>query len=383
MTTSSTTSSLVLAVNLLYTDLKGNNNKFWNVRFDGAQMTRHWGRVGSMGETQTEPATRSKVETLIAQKRAKGYEPVPMADANVVAVPSGVDPEVGKFLSWIGLNATRHINTYFTGNLDAMDPDHIERARRVLIEIQDAHGPRLMELANDYYRMIPTKLPGRIDPTREAIGLKRTVAEQEERLDQLLVAARQVRTVEAGVAPVVPFTAVPVPQRDTRFGKMVDWVKRTNVHNHSFNPVAYYDIEIPWERQRYEGCTIDNEEYLFHGTALQNVQHILSLGLKVPKTESNGRMFGDGVYMARHASKSMQYTKSDYGTPRMMLVVSSKLGKSFPAPKDSPYRQAPAGYDSVWGKAGFTDGWNGKLRFDELIVYKPEQVTIRGVFCFS
>ena len=54
------------------------------------------------------------------------------------------------------------------------------------------------------------------------------------------------------------------------------------------------------------------------------------------------------------------------------------VGKMYTAPRDmSATREAPHGYDSVWGKAAHTKSWGGTLIYDEFIVYRQEQQTLR------
>jgi len=40
-------------------------------------------------------------------------------------------------------------------------------------------------------------------------------------------------------------------------------------------------------------------------------------------------------------------------------------------------REAPKRHHSVWGKAHHTKSWGGKLAYDEFIVYRQEQQTLR------
>lgn len=64
---------------LIFVDAIRNNNKFWSAKVEGTELTVEWGRVGytPQKKVQTLPNTQaatSKYHSLIAEKKAKGYQ---------------------------------------------------------------------------------------------------------------------------------------------------------------------------------------------------------------------------------------------------------------------------------------------------------------------
>ena len=60
---------------------EGKSNKFWEVSVSGKEMTVHFGRIGTDGQTKTkefadETAAQREADKLIAEKTEKGYEEV-------------------------------------------------------------------------------------------------------------------------------------------------------------------------------------------------------------------------------------------------------------------------------------------------------------------
>jgi DNA ligase-1 len=60
---------------------EGNSNKFWEISVQGKEMTVHFGRIGTAGQTKTKEfadanAAQKEADKLIAEKTEKGYEEV-------------------------------------------------------------------------------------------------------------------------------------------------------------------------------------------------------------------------------------------------------------------------------------------------------------------
>jgi poly [ADP-ribose] polymerase len=96
-------------------------------------------------------------------------------------------------------------------------------------------------------------------------------------------------------------------------------------------------------------------------------------------------MLGNGIYLADRSSKSTNYCSARRsGVPQMLLVVESALGNAYVAPDAAPFDRPPDGYDSVWGKAGYTRiGGSYTLVNNEFVVYSPAQQTIRYLVTFN
>jgi poly [ADP-ribose] polymerase len=93
-------------------------------------------------------------------------------------------------------------------------------------------------------------------------------------------------------------------------------------------------------------------------------------------------MFGDGKYFAWQSTKSLNYTDGGYWTggrhnvsSRFMFIMDVAMGKQHISHNSHFFKKPPAGFHSVYGKAG-SGLWN-----DEMITYdfddKDNQSAIR------
>lgn len=92
---------------------------------------------------------------------------------------------------------------------------------------------------------------------------------------------------------------------------------------------------------------------------------------------SNGSRFGRGIYFADRSLRSMNYTGSSRGIPKMMFLADVALGTPVEKTGDAGDRfQIPDGYDSVWGKQSYSG-------MDEFVIQRKEQQTIRFLITYE
>ncbi len=115
---------------------------------------------------------------------------------------------------------------------------------------------------------------------------------------------------------------------------------------------------------------------VWHGTRNANMTGIVTRGLLIRPAGAvhAGSMFGDGLYFAHQSTKSLNYSsvKGSYwasGKDEVgyLFIADTAFGNLHVAPKSHFYEKPPAGFHSVYGKAGKTDG----LQNDEMITYFP------------
>jgi predicted DNA-binding WGR domain protein len=398
------------------TDLTGNHNKFYMVELwpapDGKVRFRaSWGRVGSKPQSSEKVMTPYAVEAQIAEKVRKGYRRIELhrPEVEIIAQPDDpplpkLDPKVVQLVDWIFLEAGEHIRSYLAVEVDALGQDQINEGRRLLSEAQTQYNTlRLNPFKRDqnmkvlagtvqgYYNAIPTKLPARMDPESVVLDFCKQLNEQEDRLLQLeaAIAMMKVERKHPGQSHYQNLGADinVLPADDPARMDIVAYVERTQVHGYKVRVRDVFEVCIPEERKAYEQNKhgVSHRELLFHGTHNRNVRHILRQGLICPRTASNGRMFGNGIYLANRSSKSINYCAvGRAGFPNMMFVVEAALGNSYVATSAKGFNKPPRGYDSVCGRAGHTKAWAAfTLQNDEFVVYRPEQQTIRYLVTFE
>ena len=398
------------------TDLGDNHNKFymveiWPVQGDTVRFRVTWGRVGSKPQVREKVVSRYEVESQVREKLRKGYRKVDLhrpeveiiEKEDVEPVPPP-DPKVAQLVEWIFTEAGEHIQSFLAVEVEALSQAQIAEGRRLLIEAQKQHTAyqgslfrrdhKLAALAStvqSYYNVIPTKLPARVDRDQVVLDFCEQFSEQEVRLLQLeaAIATMKVQRQHPGFDHYQALGAEikPVSPDEKVHKSLTKYIKQGQVHGYKINVKDIFEVCIPQERAAYEenSTGISRRELLFHGTRTQNVRHILRQGLICPSTASNGRMLGNGIYLADKSSKSANYCSASRATvPRMLLVVEAALGKCYVAPDAKPFDAPPAGYNSVWGKAGKTHiGGTYTLKNNEFVLYSPAQQTIRYIVTFD
>jgi poly [ADP-ribose] polymerase len=138
--------------------------------------------------------------------------------------------------------------------------------------------------------------------------------------------------------------------------------------------------------KHFEKVTVKKKRYYWHGSRNENWFNIIQTGLLIRPSGAvhTGSMFGDGIYFADKAQKSIGYTslRNSYwargGDDKAFLALFDvHLGnqKEILHHDSSCYKLCDSvlkkdGYDSVFAKGG------ADLKNNEYIVYRPEQCTI-------
>ena len=395
------------------TNLDGNNNKFYLVETwplpDGTVFFRaSYGRVGSSPQVADAIVPNAEaVERKIREKTKKGYQEVTLHRPAVQAkaapdVDTHIEPKVRQVVDFIYTEAGEKIASYLAVGVDGLSQDQIERGRKLLSLAQAQHGSwqksqstaefqLLTGTVQGYYNAVPTQLPGRIERQQVVTDFCKAFDEQEDRLNQL-EAAIATLNVQKSDPQTSRYDALGaqialLPQSDSAYGEIIDTIARTSVHGYKVRVRDIFTVTVPGERRAWEQNTRGRSrvELLFHGTAGHNVRHILRTGLVCPKTASNGRMFGHGVYFANKCTKSANYCYvRGQSVPHFLFLAEVAVGNIFVAPQAmSDLRDAPKGHDSVLGKAGHTTAWGGKLQYDEHIIYNSAQQTLRYLVTFD
>ncbi len=393
------------------TNLDGNNNKYymvevWSLSSDQVFFRATYGRVGAQPQIDEKITSPNWVERKIREKTNKGYVEVTLHRPAVAAVAplatTQIEPKVQQLVDYIYMEAGEKIASYLSVGVDALSQDQIDRGRKLLMLAQSQHSAWLQSPAQaafhllagtvqSYYNVIPTQLPSRIDREQVVRNFCKEFDEQEDRLNQL-EAAIATNTAQQSNPQMSRYDALGseiqlLPQNDNAYAQIHDYIERTTVHGYKVRIRDIFTLVVPSERRAFvqNQRGRDRIELLFHGTAGQNVRHILRTGLICPRTASNGRMFGHGIYFANKCTKSTNYCSvRGRNVPHFLFLAEVALGKPFVAEDAmSDLREAPKGHDSVWGKADHTLAWGGKLRFDEFIVYSAAQQTLRYLVTFD
>ncbi|XP_055374840.1 uncharacterized protein LOC129607703 [Condylostylus longicornis] len=146
---------------------------------------------------------------------------------------------------------------------------------------------------------------------------------------------------------------------------------------------------------------LGNRKLLWHGTQISNYISILSSGLLTlpPSNVSvTGKMFGNGIYFADVITKSAQYCKASTTDPYGLLILAQvALGDEYVLTKSEKIVNLPYGKNCVKGIGKYQHrenenirtkygvevpcgtlelrhDINTSLRYNEYVVYNPEQI---------
>lgn len=396
------------------TSFDNNNNKFYNIEYsqpaslhDSVGVDISWGRVGTTGQSMTKRMTISGLESLLREKEKKGYKEVLLHTTvqSTAPVPSAVNtsihPKVQQVLEFIFRASGQHISSYLSTTVEALSVQQVAQGRIQLqmvanrfhlYEKNKVTFDEVIKQVKDYYNVIPTILPRNLRDQSVIESVVRrfcsNLGEQETRLDQL----------EAAIATVVP-TASPSGQKDMygllgadltyvnpqsqAYAEIEKFMRETSRHGYTIRVQDVFEVKVPSERAAFEACDFGahNVQKLCHGTNAANIRHILhekgkGSGLRLPSTYANGWMYGPGIYFADVASKSANYCRAQ-GNLKGMFLADVALGDKYIAPHSHHYTAAPSGYHSVMGQQGFSSSYGGNLQYNEYIVYRADQQTIR------
>lgn len=298
-------------------------------------------------------------------------------------------------------NITSNTTIRFTSNgfetsLGPVTEPHIDKAKAALDTLRDQMNGSsqlnssltdVKDANSQYFSLIPRKFGYRITAS-DMILTPDKLAEEYDLLDNLRTA------VQAGLSAGdeeqdnrISIDLSVLSHGDSEFKRLEDKFETTKHSSHAggrqYHVRNIYTLDIPAVREAYEptALSLGNTRELFHGTRTANMLSISLKGLIIPPTGAahvTGRMFGNGVYGASCSTKALNYAigywSGGYRSSRtsFVLIVNFAMGREYVATSHR-YSGAPAGYDSVWGKAGHA------LLNDEFIVYKLNQATITHV----
>lgn len=402
-----TTQTVIESIKLIYVDVGGNNNKTWQAELRHGGLLVQWGRVGAKLQQKFHAgASYAKFDQLKREKLAKGYTVAQVLEHGSTVTASATqikqvatdqiaaDDLSKRLIAYLikvnvhnilaGTTLIYQGNGSFTTPLGVITPNAIAEARRLLNQLAIGTGDR-PTLLNDYLRLIPQNLGGRIDA--QLFSTIEALQKQQDLLDALtsVVPAAQVReTLFDCSISVVPASTDIGRATFRRIRRMFDSSANAKHISSQFKLKRLYELRIPTMAARFES-QLGNVQQLWHGTKASNLLSILKNGLIIPPksaAQCTGRMFGNGIYFSDQSTKSLNYAtdfwnKAGGQNQRIfMLLADVALGKNH-QPQNrhggcSHWISAPNGYDSVWVAPGTCNVMN-----QEAIIYRVSQVNLR------
>lgn len=431
---------------LVYVESGVNSNKFYRLRLhDDGTVHKLWGRVRQgdelSGQQQTVRGGRTAFDKILTDKTRKGYSKV-----DVVAVKQTVhstdiqlhataakslggdstDPVVTTLIDRL-VAANKHNLMASTGGMISVDTTGqartalgvisapaVTEARNLLTRLDSATGDDRARLTEQYLRIVPHDIPVSAGHGWAStwLGTMTTVQAEQDLLDALAASARYAENtrqhaLKAKAGDVdedfFRYRVTRLDETSDEYQMVADRFHTTkqDVHSraHKMSPKYIYRLEDrhrgPQVDQTLE--TIRNVQRLWHGTGAANVLSILQKGLFCPPRNSSqyriaGRMFGDGIYLSRSATKSLNYSigywrgDTSSAPSSFLLLTRAAMGyeyrpegtigyNTFTRPRTDSTGKA---YNSVNALPSKIPG----LRNHEAIIEEPDQIKLQWLVEF-
>ena len=386
---------------------KENNNKYYNCFPEGDRFRVEYGRVDSTKQTTSYPM--SKWNSQINSKLKKGYIDVTDTKQDLIEEVSASNPDmtykeienkvIKDIVEKLQAMAKETIKKNYSVKSSAVTKAMIDEAQVVLNELSciknvNDFNDKLLEL----FTVIPRKMGNVRDYLCDATSEFPVILKREQ--DLLDVMQGEVyepvkHNKMEDCKDKKDFTIL--DELGLEFDEVdkneIEMIK--NLMNESKNKFRkawkVKNIETEKRFNKFvEDNNITDTRLLFHGSRSENFWSIIKTGLMIRPANAvyTGSMFGDGLYFAPKCQKSIGYTSLSgsywvggrsnvaymalfevaYGTPYVIYEHNSscyKLNFDVLQSKKTKCHCLHAKADK------------GMLRNDEIVFYKPEQVTIK------
>lgn len=383
-----------------------NNNKYYHM-FEQADGTFkvEYGRVEKT--RQVEIYDISLWDKKLREKIRKGYQDVTHLFADVAMAAGGTlsfsditNKQVKQLLDTLQGYAKRTIQTNYTVTADNVTEAQVDAAQAVvdeisaLIKIGTRAGqinPRLLKL----YTIIPRQMKQvqdhlfiDIDDATSLKNAEMKIDAEQSILDAMAgqVALNKKQKSNSTSANMLDAMGLEIEEATAADVTMIKKMMGPNANQFK---KAFKVVNKKTEaafKARVAAAKNKKVELLWHGSRNENWFNILGTGLLIRPSGAvhTGSMFGDGIYGANKAQKSIGYTSysGSYWAggkdSRAYLALfdfhvgSQKILTSSCSSMNERKIKAE-GYDSVYAKAGHS------LRNDEFIVYNTSAVTVRFI----
>lgn len=405
------------------------SNKFYNMteQSDGTFKVEY-GRVGKNPQTETYPMHLWD-KKLREKTGVKGYRDVTTLFVETVQTDTTTNTPVAQkqvsiknhsikslFDDLMGF-ANKSIQTNYKVSQDAVTQAQVDEAQRFVDNIAKSLkiGCNIKQLNDDLlqlYIVIPREMKDvrkhLFNPVTDKSSLEiaqKLIANEQDTLDTMagqvkLIQQQKEATLNAGTKQDVPTETDILTQMGLEVvecdSKEVDMIKKMMGPNSNQFRKAFKLINSKTQ-SKFSNCVSKAKnkatEMFWHGSRNENWFNIIQTGLLIRPAGAihSGSMFGDGIYGANKAQKSIGYTSS-----RGSYWANGNSSKAYLALFDfhignqkhithhtndcyslNKSKMEREGFDSLYAHGG------ADLRNDEFIVYDSNQVTIKYIIEIS
>lgn len=377
-----------------------NNNKFYRMteNNDGTWIA-HWGRVGTLGESQVYPM--GVWDKKYREKERKGYRDITL----LVSVDSteqettlnvlGASPKVVNLVNYLQSCANSTIKSNYTVKAKDVTEKQINAAQFILDELIEYSKRSKLEIQDVNKKLIElyTTIPRKMENTKNYLLQKEDPA----LLNKFLSGEQDLLDVMRGQVGTVKSQGTSINNFDlSSFGieisEALDYDRDLIGRSTDFDVSKAKRIFVINNVKTKNAMINDSSplKLLYHGSRNQNWWSIITSGLMIRPINAikSGNMFGFGIYFANKAKKSIGYTSlrgsywaSGTSDTAFLALYSVNTGKEWDLLKNQTHsywmngltldKVNKEGYDSVYARGGYD------LRNEEFIIYEGSRCTIK------
>ena len=372
-----------------------NNNKFYNMVENGNVIDVTYGRVGCK-ETKCQYPI-SKWDSLKNSKLRKGYKEVTTFKTEVKkSVINEIKNDEVKDIVTILLNKARtSIAENYLVSYQEVTQKQIDEAQNVLNSVLEYRKKRVeVEELNNRLLKLYTIVPRKMKRVQENLltcfdttRLKEIIKNEQELLDTMATqVAQNTDSSDKNILEVAGLEMKPVTKTEEK-------TILRKLGNNKGQYVRAFRVINKKTQERFEDCLSKAKDkttdLLWHGSRTENWWSILSNGMLIRPSGvvTTGAMWGLGCYFANKAQKSIGYTSlsssywakgSDSKAYLALFEVNTGNAKHYYDHDSSCYninydKLQKTNHDSVFAHAGRS------LKNDEIIIYRPEQCTVKYI----
>ena len=385
-----------------------NNNKFYNmIENEGiGTFTAEWGRVDSTKSTKDYPMKEWDAKYRDKTSAKKGYTDVTHLYTEAITTNSTTvtdstfisnDKWVKKLIEDLQRYANKTISENYKVSTKNVTQKMIDEAQLIIDEISQTYKTKFSkEQINSLLLKLFIIIPRRMGHVQDYLVQD---GDNNERVAKIIDNEQSILDSLAGQVLIQDETPA-VNKDEAKKVSILDSMGISVEHVDDANVIAkvkklmgdssdkfsrLFEVTNFKTEKKYKTVNIENEELLFHGSRSENFFNILQTGLLIRPSGAvySGSMFGDGIYFATKARKSIGYTSlagsrwaSGSNNVAYLALFSTNLGKQKIVHKHSSEcynfgEKTIAPYNSVFAKAGVS------LMNDELIIYNSNRCTIK------
>jgi poly [ADP-ribose] polymerase len=324
-----------------------------------------------------------------------------MTPGGVVSFSDITNKQVKELLDTLQGYAKRSIQTNYTVSAESVTEAQVSAAQALVDEISalvkiGTKADSINSLLLKLYTIIPRQMKHVQDHLFGNITNQATLKEAEQKIDaeqsvldamagqvalnkkKGATTAAQASVLDAMGLEIEEASASDVAKIKKMMGPNANQFKRAFKVVNKKTEVAF--------KTRLASAKDKSVELLWHGSRNENWFNILGTGLLIRPSGAvhTGSMFGDGIYGANKAQKSIGYTSysgsywaNGKDKKAYLALFDFHVGKqkvlTSACSSMSERKLKSEGYDSVYAQAGYS------LRNDEFIVYNTSAVTVRFI----